>query len=192
MKFVRSYRVEKFIMTDGKKWYALYTKARHEKKVEKQIAEKSIQAYLPMNRVLRQWSDRKQWVEEPLFRSYLFVRADKLERYSAIQVYGAVHWVTFRGEPAIVPDREIDTIQRILRESPSVEACQDLETGEEVEITHGPMTGIRGKIDEFRGEGRIVVSVPSIRQALRFNVNRSEVRAVASPSGNKLSESVVL
>jgi transcription antitermination factor NusG len=165
-------------MTDEKKWYALYTKARHEKKVEKQIVEKKIETYLPMNRILRQWSDRKQWVEEPLFRSYLFVRADASERYRAVQAYGAVHWVTFRGEHTIVPNEEIDTIQRILRENPSVEACDNLEIGEEIEITHGPMTGIKGKLEEYRGEGRIVVSVPSIRQALRFNVNKSEVRRI--------------
>jgi transcription antitermination factor NusG len=168
-------------MTDDKKWYALYTKARHEKKVERQIAEKGIQTYLPMNRVLRQWSDRKQWVEQPLFRSYLFVRADTSERYRAIQVYGAVHWVTFRGEHTIVPEREIDTIQRILRERPSVETCQNLEIGDEVEITHGPMTGIHGKLEEHRGEGRIVVSVPSIRQALRFNISTAEVRRIRKP-----------
>jgi len=162
-----------------KHWYALYTRSRHEKKVELQLQDKGIESYLPVQSVLRQWSDRKKWVEEPLFRCYIFIHADPLERLHALQTYGAVRIVTFNNKPAIVRDEEIENIRRILKEIPIVEPCVPLSVGDIVEITRGPLSGLRGRLESLRGEYRLVVSIDSINQALRFNIDRDSIRLVS-------------
>ncbi|MFH1941488.1 MAG: UpxY family transcription antiterminator [bacterium] len=159
-------------------WYALYTRSRHEKKVERQLSDKGIDSYLPMRKVLRRWSDRKKWVEEPLFGCYVFIHADAMKRYQAVQTYGSVRIVHFNGQPAVVRDEEIDNIRRILSEVPSAESCPAVSVGDAVEIIRGPLTGFQGTLEEIRHEKRFVVSIPSIRQALRFNIDGMDVRAV--------------
>ena len=160
-------------------WFALYTKSRHELKVADQLRRKSIDHYLPLRKVQKQWSDRKKWVEVPLFRCYIFIRTDDLERRSALQSVGAVRIISFGGEPARVQDAEIDRIRRILAEDPVAESWTVPEPGAEVEIIRGPLTGIRGRLEEVQNEKRLVVTVESIRQALRFNIDGADVKIVA-------------
>lgn len=159
-------------------WYALYTRSRWEKKVDHQLHDKGIGSYLPLRGVLRQWSDRKKLVEEPLFRCYVFIHANARERLGALQTYGAVRIVTFNGKPAVVRDEEIENIKNILREKPQVESCPKVSKGDLVEIVSGPLSGLRGRLEEIRGEHRLVVSIDSIHQALRFNVDGTNVRVV--------------
>lgn len=162
-------------------WYALYTRSRHEKKVDLQLRDKGIESYLPTQKILRRWSDRKKWVEEPLFRCYVFIHTNHRDRLRALQVYGAVRIVMFSGKPAVVRDEEIENIRRILREAPEIEACTPLYVGDVVEIVYGPLAGLCGRLEEIRGERRLVVTINSIRQALRFNVDGADVRVVNRP-----------
>ena len=164
------------VSLDDLHWFALYTKSRHEKKVDKQLREKGIESYLPLRGVWRQWSDRRKLVEEPLFRCYVFVHTNEKQRIRALSTYGAVRFVSFNGRPAIVRDEEIEMIKRILREFPEAEACQALEAGDLVEIVRGPLTGIIGRLEEVRGTRRLVVMIESIHQGVRFEVDRLDVR----------------
>ncbi|MBN1779751.1 UpxY family transcription antiterminator [bacterium] len=159
-------------------WYALYTKPRHEKKVEKELVKKQIGCYLPMRKTLRQWSDRRKWVEEPLFRSYIFIQGDNALRYRAVQTPGVVRAVMFQGRLAVVRDEEIDWIRRILCETDDVEAVPQLLIGEEVEVRSGPLIGLRGRLTQFQGEQRLVIDVPSIRQAVRISVDVRDIQKV--------------
>jgi transcriptional antiterminator RfaH len=160
------------------RWVALYTRPRHEKRVAAQLAEQKIQHYLPLVRFQRQWSDRKKWVEEPLFRSYVFVWGDPLARYHAVQTYGTVGFVKFGDSPAFVREEEIDTIRRLLGEGVLLESCSMPCRGDEVEITQGPFTGMRGILEEIQGTQRLIVSIPSIRQGIRFNVALEDIRKI--------------
>lgn len=162
----------------GAHWYALYTRSRHECRVDCQLRQKGIESYLPMRKVLRRWSDRKKWVDDPLFRCYVFIHADPRERYNAVQAYGAVRIVSFRGKLAIVRDDEIERIKRILYEAPAAEAGPMVELGDIVEIVRGALTGIMGRIENLQGRSRLVVSIPSVHQTLRFNIDRSDVKIV--------------
>ncbi|NOZ57391.1 MAG: UpxY family transcription antiterminator [Calditrichaeota bacterium] len=163
-------------------WYALYTKSRHEKKVDLQLREKGIESYLPLRGVWRQWSDRRKLVEEPLFRCYVFVHTNEKQRVRALQTYGAVRFVSFNGRPAIVRDEEIETIKRILREFPEAEACEPFSVGDLVEIVRGPLTGIMGRLEEIRGSRRLVVTIDSIHQGVRFEIDRLDVRLLQKAS----------
>lgn len=159
-------------------WYALYTKARHEKKVWKQLEEKEITVYLPLQKQLKQWSDRKKWVEEPLFRSYVFVKGDLKIRHQALQAHGSVSFLAFNGKPAIVRQCEIDTIKRILNEAPNVEICQPYQIGDHVKVIRGPLIGLTGKLEEIHGSSKLIVMIDSIKQALRFQINIQDVGPV--------------
>lgn len=159
-------------------WYAFYTRPRHEKKVEAQLIEKQIACYLPTRKVLRQWSDRKKWVEEPLFRGYIFVHGDNALRYRAVQTRGVVRVVMFGGKLAIVQDEEIEMIKRILRECENAEAAPRVQVGDEVEVRVGPLIGLRGRLEAFQNAHRLIIDVPSIRQAIRVTVDVREVKKV--------------
>jgi len=159
-------------------WYALYTRPRHEKKVARQLTDKGIESYLPMRKVLRQWSDRKKWIEEPLFGCYLFIHVNPGERLPALQTHGTVRLISFRGEPTVVPDREIETIRRILRENPVVETGPVAAVGDMVEIVLGPLTGLQGRLEAVQGGHRFIVSIDSIGQSVRFNVDKHDVKVL--------------
>ena len=157
-------------------WHALYTRPRYEKRVADEIQRKGILSYLPLMHILKQWSDRKKWVDEPLFRGYVFIQGNSVERYRSLQTTGVVRMVEFQGRPAVVPEEEIDRIRRILREAECVEPCVTMNVGDRVSIVRGPLMGIEGRLIEIHGRSRLVVSVPSINQALRLCVSRSDVR----------------
>ena len=159
-------------------WYALYTRSRHEKKVDKQLLDKGIESYLPMRRIRSRWSDRKKWIDEPLFRCYVFIHVNERERLDALQTYGAVRVISFCGKPAIVQDAEISTIKMILKEIPTVESCISMSVGHKVEIARGPLMGMQGRLQQIRNEQRLVVSIDSIHQALRFNVDVMDVKVI--------------
>ncbi|MFZ9332451.1 MAG: UpxY family transcription antiterminator [Chitinophagaceae bacterium] len=91
----------------NKKWYVLYTKPRWEKKVDKALQQKGIESYCPLNRVKRKWSDRIKTIEEPLFKSYVFVKVEEKEKTEVRYVDGVLNYVYWNGKPAVVKEEEI-------------------------------------------------------------------------------------
>ncbi|HQH40797.1 MAG TPA: UpxY family transcription antiterminator [Bacteroidales bacterium] len=159
--------------TTGKVWHALYTRPRWEKKVLKYLQEEGIEAFLPLRKSLKQWSDRKKWVEEPLFRSYVFVHILPSEYYKALNIVGAVRYVVFEGKAAVIPDRQIQMVKDLLALEVELEVTDEtLLPGERVVIRYGPLKDVEGEMVEFRSKsvialridhisGTILVSVPS-------------------------------
>ncbi|MES1159526.1 MAG: UpxY family transcription antiterminator, partial [Bacteroidota bacterium] len=104
-------------MTEKKKtWYAVYTKPRWEKKVYALLTEKGMEAYCPLNKVKKKWSDRVKWVDEPLFKSYVFVSIPEDEQTAVRMVSGVVNFVYWLGKPAVIKDKEIALIRSFLNE----------------------------------------------------------------------------
>lgn len=102
-------------------WYVVYTKPRWEKKVNALLNDRGVETYCPMNRVRKKWSDRLKWVDEPLFKSYVFVRLCS-DGFTAVRmVPGVVNFVYWLGKPAMVKDREIEEIRRFLGEYTDVQ-----------------------------------------------------------------------
>jgi transcription antitermination factor NusG len=99
-----------------KYWYAVYTKPRWEKKVHSLLADQGIESYCPLNRVKKKWSDRMKWVDEPLFKSYVFVRILPEEQTRVRMVPGVINYIYWLGKPAVIKDREIEDIRRFLNE----------------------------------------------------------------------------
>jgi transcription antitermination factor NusG len=134
-------------MSYVKHWFAVYTKPRWEKKVDKILREYGLNSYCPLNKVKRKWSDRIKIVEEPLFKSYVFVQLLPSEMPQVRLVEGVVNFVYWNGKPAIVRDWEIEYIKRFLKEYESVEVTNlDLKPNSRVVINQGVMVGKQATI----------------------------------------------
>lgn len=155
-------------MSDSKKkWYALYTKPRWEKKVNKALEQKGIEAYCPLNRVKRKWSDRMKIVEEPLFKSYVFVRVEENERTEVRYVDGVLNFVYWNGKPAIVRDDEIIEIKKFLNDYENVEVKNiNMRPADEVVINAGVMVGATGRVLRVLGNNFVEVRIESLGFAL--------------------------
>ena len=139
-------------------WYAAYTKSRNEKKVLARLTESGFEAYLPILRRRKQWSDRLKWVEEPLIRSYIFLRVNESEYYNAINTPGLVCYVTFEGKAAPIPDRQIDTLKMLLQQGAEMEISNErFEPGQKVIVVSGTLLGMQGEMVEYRGRKKVLV-----------------------------------
>ena len=98
----------------SRKWLAVYTRPRWEKKVNRLLTEKGLESYCPLNKVRRKWSDRMKVVEEPLFKSYVFVKVDNNDRIAVRMTNGAINFVYWDGKPAVIKEKEITAIKRFL------------------------------------------------------------------------------
>jgi transcription antitermination factor NusG len=149
--------------------------------VARLLADRGLEAFLPVLPRVRQWHDRETVVEFPLFPSYVFVRCTSIELTTVLTVPGLVTLVRFDGRPVVIPDWEIENIQRLLasfaRSGEAPKAADMLERGEVVTVTAGPMAGVTGTVLERRRGGRIalVVGVTAIAQGLRIEVEQKAV-----------------
>ncbi|MCX8020048.1 MAG: UpxY family transcription antiterminator [Chitinophagaceae bacterium] len=133
------------------KWLAVYTKPRWEKKVFRLLVEKGIESYCPLNKVKRKWSDRIKKVEEPLFKSYVFVKISDKQRTEVRTTQGVINFVYYNGKPAVIREKEIQAIKKFLDEHEEVMAVPvDLKIGDRVKISRGVMMDCEGRILELR------------------------------------------
>jgi len=135
-------------------WFAVYTKSRHEKKVRKLLDEKKIENYLPLIKEYHQWSDRKKLVEVPLIRGYVFVRIAAKNSVYVLEVPGAVRFIKFKNELAPIPDFQIEALSRVIASGVSFRPREYLKTGQMVQVSDGPLKGIKGKIQRIENETR--------------------------------------
>ena len=151
-------------MADNQKyWYALYTKPRWEKKVHKLLSQKNFEAYCPLNKVKRKWTDRIKTIEEPLFRSYVFVKVADAERTEVRFVDGVLNFVYWNGKPAIVKVEEIIELKKFLSEFEDVQVSNiDIKPADEVMLTSGVMMGAKGRVLRVMGPNTVEVRIESL------------------------------
>jgi transcription antitermination factor NusG len=153
------------------KWHALYTKARAEKKVLEQLTQMGIKAYLPLKRVLRQWSDRKKWVDVPVISSYIFIKIPETDYRKVFDARGVVAYVSYKGKAVTIPDHEIEAMRRTIENNIDFDVQQrELKKGEEITITSGPLKGIKGIIKEVQGNKKLYISISNIGYTLVINM----------------------
>lgn len=146
-----------------KQWYALYTKPRWEKKVYKGLSQKGIEAYCPLNKVKRKWSDRMKTIEEPLFKSYVFVKASELEKTEVRFVDGVLNFVYWNGKPAVVREEEIVEIKKFLSEYENVQVSNiELRPADEVMLNTGVMMGATGRVLRVLSKNMVEVYIDSL------------------------------
>ena len=165
---------------DNKKWFAIYVKSRSEKKVHKLLEDIDVESFLPLITRVKQWSDRKKKVEEPLFRSYLFVHIDLTDYYKVLQVPGVVKFINFENRPVPVPENQIVAIRQYVNDSDLHDDINydDFKEGELVRIKSGQMKDLVGRFVKIKGKHRIIIDIESVGQSLPINISRSSVEAV--------------
>lgn len=158
-------------------WLAVYTKPRWEKKVHTRLLAKGIVSYCPLNVVHRQWSDRIKKVEEPLFKSYVFVQVVAAAQTEVRLTEGVINFVYWNGKPAIIHPQEIDTIRRFLNEYDDVEAVATLAPGQRVQIQSGLMMGATAVVEKIDNRW-VEVSLQSIGYRLRAKIDSRRLQRI--------------
>jgi transcription antitermination factor NusG len=167
-------------MVNGKKWYAVYTKPRWEKKVNSLLVAKGFESYCPLNKVRRKWSDRIKLVEEPLFKSYVFVKIDEDNRNDIRMTNGVMNFVYWLGKPAIIKDKEIIAIKNFLGEYENVQIAPiSLSPSQSVKIITGPLMDREGKVVDIRGK-MVKVAIDSLGYILMAYIDRTKLISVNS------------
>lgn len=162
-----------------KKWFVVYTKSRCEKKIAALLEKKGITNYCPLNRVQKQWADRKKIVYEPLFPSYVFVGAVEEELYAIKQLSNdIVNFVYWLGKPATIKDEEIESIKRFLQNYTNVTLEKSkVRIGDLVRIINGPLMNLEGNITAIANR-KVKLSLPSLGYIMIAEVKLSNVAPV--------------
>ena len=167
-----------FVMKNGtpvRKWLAVYTRPRWEKKVNQLLQEKGLESYCPLNKVRRKWSDRIKIVEEPLFKSYVFVKVTDEDQLKVRMTNGVLNFVYWLGKPAIIKQVEIDRIKRFLNEFDNVQAePMDIKADDKVIITSGILMDKAAKVLRNMGN-RVEVEIESLGYKLVAYIDRKNL-----------------
>ena len=158
---------------NNEKWIAVYTKPRHEKTVEKELQQKGFEVYLPLLRERRNWSDRKKWVEFPLFRSYVFVRIELKNTLFVLQTIGVVRVVKFGEDAAVVNDDQIRAIKLMIEGGYNPQAMDYFVEGDPVEVKDGPLKGLVGEVVRLDNHDRLVVRIDAIQHSISVQIDRA-------------------
>jgi len=163
-----------------KSWHALYVRSRSEKRVLSQLEEMGIQAYLPLITEVKQWSDRRKKVEEPLFKSYVFVCSSNKEYISILNVYGVVRFVTFERKPVVVPENQILAIKKFVEDFEKGDEFkmrndEDLKEGQMVRIINGPLKGLVGRLETILNKRHLIVFIEAVGQYIPVHIPRAKV-----------------
>ena len=165
-------------MEANKKWYAVYTRPRWEKKIAEQLVKKHIESYCPLNKIVRQWADRKKLVLEPLFTSYVFVHTTPQEHLAIKQTDGILNFVYWLGQPAVIRDEEIDAVKQFLDEYHNVQLEKiNVNIHDRVRISSGPLMAREGDVIEVRSK-TVKVQLPTLGYALTAEVEKANVEVI--------------
>ncbi len=167
-------------MENSTYWHAVYTKPRWEKKVAALLEAKGIEYYCPLNKVTRQWSDRKKTVLEPLFKSYVFVQVAENKKWELLNIPGIINYVTWLGKPAKIKESEIATIRKFLKEFSSVEVVEGtLEINAKVKVKQGALMNYHGILLQISGN-RASVKIESMGLQLITVIDKSNLEIMAA------------
>ena len=161
-------------------WYAIRVKSRSEKKVYADLEEQNIEAYLPLQRKLRQWSDRKKWVETPLISGYVFVFISRKEYELVLRIYNVVSYIYFEGKAAIIREGDINLLKRMLGQTESeVEiTLEPLKPGQKVKIISGPLMGVVGELIDFKGKNKVALRIPPLGYSVLIEASGKNLEVI--------------
>lgn len=164
-------------------WWAVYTRHQHEKVVAEMLCTKGFEVFLPLYESTRRWKDRTKLLSLPLFPCYLFVRGGSDRRLQVMTTPG-IHTILTRGEEfAVIPDGEIEAIQRAVEGPSSVEPHPFLKCGMRVRVIRGALEGVEGILTRKKNLLRLVLSVDMLAQSVSVEVHASDVEP-CSVAGN--------
>ncbi len=165
---------------DELRWYALHTRARHEKAVERRLRDQGMETFVPTAVEVHRWSDRKKKVEVPLFSCYVFVRCalseeDRTHVYRIESVHG---FVGTRGSSLPIPDEQIESIQKVLTQTAPWRSYPFLKVGQRVRVRGGAMDGVEGVFLSENGDHSLIISVDAIQRSMAVRIDGYDVEPV--------------
>lgn len=165
-------------MNDTKNWYAVYTRPRAEKKVADAFTKKKIENFSPINKVIRQWSDRKKIVYEPLFTSYVFIKVSEIELSSIRQTDGVINLVYWLNKPAVIRESEIEAVKRFLNENENVKLERTpISINDNVRILGGPLMEYEGQVLSTKNK-TLKIYLPSMGYLMYAEIENSNVEVI--------------
>jgi len=156
-----------------KNWHAIYVKSRSEKKVMQTLIQKGIEAYVPLSKTMRQWSDRKKLVEFPLINGYVFVHIQPIENEKTLHTNGVVNFVRLNGKIALIRESEIERLKQLIELGYQLESDSDnstFEIGEKVKITSGPLKNLEGQILNKSDEKIFLLELETIGKSIKVKL----------------------
>jgi transcription antitermination factor NusG len=168
------------VSTDVLRWYALHTRARHEKTVERRLRDQGMETFLPVTAEMHRWSDRTKKVEVPLFSCYVFVRCalSTQDRTRVHQVESVHGFVGSRGASLPIPDLQIESIQKVLAQSAPWRSYPFLKVGQRVRVRGGAMDGVEGVFLSENGDHSLIISVEAIQRSMAVRIDGYDVEPV--------------
>jgi len=168
------------IGSEDLRWYALHTRARHERVVEHRLREQGMETFLPVVQEVHRWSDRKKKVEVPLFSCYVFVRCaltpdDRTQVYRVDSVLG---FVGSRGIGMPIPDEQIDGVRAVLSQTAPWRSHPFLKVGQRVRVRGGAMDGVEGVFLSENGDHSLIISVDVIQRSLAVRIDGYDVEPI--------------
>lgn len=172
--------MEKIISPNSYFWHAVYVKSRAEKKAQIELQIQEIETFLPLQRKLRQWSDRKKWVEMPLISGYLFVRASRKEYDQVLQSNNVISYVRFEGKAAIIPEYQIEYLKLMLKQDSSeVEITREkLKPGQMIEVVAGPLIGLKGKLQKIKGKSKVAIEIEQLGYSALIEILAEDIISI--------------
>lgn len=167
-------------MTDGPLdfWYALYTKPRAEKKVRERLEKIGFRVFAPTQTQIKQWSDRKKKVEEPFFKSYVFVQFTEDRKYEVLNTSGVVSLVNWLGKPAKIRNEEILAIEDFLNRFQGIKLENlDFKAGQKLRVSHGDLEDTYGTVIR-QSKHRVTLEIEQLGMALYAEVPKSQVENI--------------
>ena len=160
-------------------WFAIWIRSRHEKLVRDQLEKKHVEVFLPTIGKWSHWKDRKKKIDWPLFPGYCFARfvPDNAGRLDVLKCDGVVTIIGNNGELSPIPDIEIESVRTLVDSELAFDPVPLIKEGDMVKVTHGPLRGVVGRLVRKGAHARLVISVDLIGQAVRVEVDASDVKA---------------
>jgi len=166
-------------MDQNYRWYPIYTRSRAEKKAYDELTRKGILTYLPLKKSVKQWSDRKKIIEEPLIKSYLFVYISAKEYAEVLMTNGIARFIYFSGQIALIPEQQLNDLKLLLATTEDLEVLEyDIKPGERVLIKAGPFKGIMAELVSVQNKQRIILRLQNIGYAIEINTSIAFVEPV--------------
>jgi len=157
------------------RWYAAYICANHEKRVAMQLAQRSVEHFLPLYETVRRWKDRRMRLQLPLFPGYVFVRLALVHRLQVLQVPGVVRLVGFTGQPCALPETEIEAMRTCLARTLCMEPHPYVQVGRRVRVKSGPLAGFEGLVIRKKNGLRFIISLDLIGRSAAVEIDGAEL-----------------
>ena len=156
------------------KWYPVYTYPKAEKKAHQALLNKGIETYLPLRRQLKQWSDRKKWIDEPFIKSYLFVRITQQEQAEVLMTKGITRFIYFGGKVTSMPDKQLEDLKLLMASAVELEVTEEnLLPGEKIILKAGPLKGMVGEIISYRSQRQLALRLENLGCSVIIHVAAS-------------------